>query len=183
MTRTTRRRSSAAINLLLVGILAFSLSGFFVDRVFYTGKQEKWDTALRASNTGTWYWDLKTGKVEWNETSYAIFGTDKASFDGTYKGFESRIVESDRQRVDGIVNRALEEKGVYQTILRIKTNNGEERLVLTSGMVSPSGKFMAGTHKLVDRGRFLQMMSECCASDMKIEDFQTGLNLEAQKDK
>lgn len=183
MTNRTRRRSSTAINLLLVGILIFSLSGFFVDRVFYTGKQEKWDTALKASGTGTWYWDLHTDKVEWSESSYAIFGTDKNGFDGTYSGFEGHLLPEDRERVNRIVQKALEEKGYYQTILRIVTNSGEQRLVLTSGMVSASGKFMAGTHKLVDRGRFLQMMAECCASEMQIEDFQSGLNLEAHKEK
>src|SRR5690348_14120282 len=55
--------------------------------------------AQRIAHMGSWAWDLATGRVDWSDELYSIFGQTPGS-PVSYETFLSRVHPDDRARVD-----------------------------------------------------------------------------------
>ncbi|WP_342619810.1 PAS domain S-box protein [Rhodoferax sp. GW822-FHT02A01] len=92
-------------------------------------KEERLSLATSVNGIGIWEVDLKTGKVEWTDTMFEIFGSTPASFGGTLEDWSSKLHPKDYQRSVTEFQKAIE---TYQPIdfdFRVLTDNGEIRHV------------------------------------------------------
>src|SRR2546423_7126624 len=64
--------------------------------------------ALDAGQMGTWRWDLRTGRVAWDERLEALYGLAPGTFDSTFATYESLLHPEDRQRVLATVRDGME---------------------------------------------------------------------------
>jgi serine phosphatase RsbU (regulator of sigma subunit) len=64
--------------------------------------------ALDAGQMGTWRWDLRTGRVTWDERMEELFGLAPGAFDGTFASYESLLHPEDRERVLAAVREGME---------------------------------------------------------------------------
>lgn len=105
--------------------------------------------AQRIAKLGNWSWDIATGRLEWSEEIYRIFGVDSAETQPTYEMFQESVHPGDRQAVANAVEEALEGGKPYSIEHRIILPDGSERHVHERGEVqrdefgNPSG--MVGT--------------------------------------
>ena len=62
---------------------------------------------MDAAGIGTFEWDMKTGRLFWDERSEHLFGYESGGFDGTYPEFVRRIYPEDRAKVERSIAVAL----------------------------------------------------------------------------
>lgn len=70
-------------------------------------KTERLLAALRASGTGTWSWEVKSDRVEWDETLCGIYGVDLARSARTAEQFLAFVHPEDRALVHSCIRDAL----------------------------------------------------------------------------
>jgi diguanylate cyclase (GGDEF)-like protein/PAS domain S-box-containing protein len=68
---------------------------------------ERFDSAVRATNDVIWDWNLATGELWWNENLAKVFGYRLEDIDRTNKFWEDNIHPADRQRVASGVDNAI----------------------------------------------------------------------------
>lgn len=95
--------------------------------------QETLKAAQRIAHLGSWSWEINTGKIEWSEEIYRIFGLNPEQFDATYENFMNSIHPDDREIVQNAVNISLEEKMPYSVEHRVVRPDGSLRQVLEQG--------------------------------------------------
>ncbi len=64
--------------------------------------------ALDAGRMGTWRWDLRTGRIMWDERLEALYGLDPGSFDSSFTMYESLLHPEDREMVLGSVRNGMQ---------------------------------------------------------------------------
>ncbi|NYG07092.1 hypothetical protein BJ986_001579 [Phycicoccus badiiscoriae] len=74
---------------------------------------------------GSWEWDVGSDVVTWSDELYRIYGVEPdAGFVPNYQGFLDRMHPDDRDAVDAVVRRALEETGEFEFDARIFRSDG-----------------------------------------------------------
>jgi two-component system CheB/CheR fusion protein len=58
--------------------------------------EERLRHALDAARMGSWWWDLGTNKVVWDDVVHELFGVRRGAFDGTFEQYMSFIYPDDR---------------------------------------------------------------------------------------
>ena len=78
--------------------------------------------ALRASRTGTWTWDVRSDRVEWDETLAGIYGIPHAEAPANAAGFLKLVHPDDRalasRVITGSLERDIDPDYEFRTILR-----------------------------------------------------------------
>lgn len=131
-------------NTFLVMVLIASLAGYYEQKKSNKLDKEIFAVALEASKTGRWFWDLKTNKIEWDEAMYTMRGLEIGVEPASYDIFIESIHPDDRKYVDAAVNEAIEKRGNFAAMFRIKTPEGKIFYIAASGAVSKNGNYMAG---------------------------------------
>jgi PAS domain S-box-containing protein len=98
----------------------------------------------RISHTGTWGWNLSTGKVVWSEEHFRIFGFDPEKTEPSFQLFLETVHPEDRLFIERGLDEAVREKRGFDMEFRIaladgaiKNVQGVGRPVLThSGEIS-----------------------------------------------
>lgn len=75
--------------------------------------------ALRAGQMGTFDWDVRSGRITWSEGHARLFGMTLAQFDGRYETFVERVHPEDIADLEREVQRAREERKVYDFEYRV----------------------------------------------------------------
>jgi PAS domain S-box-containing protein len=91
------------------------------------------ELAVDAAGIGSFDWDLVTGRLSWDERLLAIFGYDRAAFDGTIEAFTARIHPADRDRVVEALQTAIDACGEYDAEFRVVLPDGQTRWVQGRG--------------------------------------------------
>src|SRR5438067_236652 len=73
----------------------------------------------RISHTGTWGWNLSTGKVVWSDEHFRIFGFDPENTEPSFKLFLETIHPEDRLFIEGGLDEAVREKSGFDMEFRI----------------------------------------------------------------
>lgn len=89
--------------------------------------------AQQISQTGSWYWDVRTGEVRWSAEHYRIFGYDPTSAQPSYPTFTERMHPEDRPSVEQTIATAVAEKGHFQLEYRIVLPDGSVKHLLSLG--------------------------------------------------
>jgi PAS domain S-box-containing protein len=91
--------------------------------------------AQQLAHLGSWEWDVVADELTWSDELYRIYGQDRDSFDATYEGFLQCIHPSDRDRLHGVVSRALKDGAAFEFEHRIVRPDGEVRFAYGRGEV------------------------------------------------
>ena len=74
------------------------------------GSEQRLRLALEASRTGSWEWDTRTDRMNWDNLLHKLFGLEPGIFKGTYEHFQELIHPEDRDFVNRSIQQSLEQK-------------------------------------------------------------------------
>jgi signal transduction histidine kinase/GAF domain-containing protein len=89
--------------------------------------------AQQISQTGSWYWNLKTGEVRWSAEHFRLFAYDPATTQPSYAVFVEPIHPDDRPSIEQTIATAVAEKGQFQLEYRIVLLDGTIKHLLSIG--------------------------------------------------
>lgn len=87
--------------------------------------EERLRFILEASRTGTWDWDVRTGRVVWSDNMEAVHGQEPGSFRGSFDSFLETAIPEDRRGILDAIERARAEDGDYWVEYRSRRADGE----------------------------------------------------------
>jgi len=91
--------------------------------------------AQALAHLGSWEWDIDTGKVEWSDEQFRIFGYEPGAIAPTYDTFMALLHPDDRAPVLAAINDALLGCSPCDVQYRIVRQNGEVRFIHGRGEV------------------------------------------------
>lgn len=89
--------------------------------------------SLEASRTGTWDWNLVTGKVTWDERTAGLFGIKLEEFRGTYEHFQELIQKANHDLIGLAIKEALEKKREFSVEFQVIMRDGSRHSMLSRG--------------------------------------------------
>ena len=75
--------------------------------------------ALKAANIGTWVWDIKAGKLIWDELTYSLFGVDPETFTVTPDSVDALVHPEDRPRIDQQITAVIQAASDFNCEYRV----------------------------------------------------------------
>lgn len=96
---------------------------------------DRLELATRASGIGIWDFEVKSGKLIWDEQMFALFGVDAESFEGRFGDWEKAVHPDDSREAIDAVQRALNGTQELNTSFRIVKKDGEIRHLSAFAMV------------------------------------------------
>jgi PAS domain S-box-containing protein len=109
------------------------LTAIGVSNAALSASEERLRLALEGSHTGTWDWNLLSGRITWDDYMYPLFGRTKEEFDGTTESFAKLVHPDDRAEVARATRAALENKTDYNVAFRIVDKDGTVRHMASRG--------------------------------------------------
>lgn len=91
--------------------------------------------AQAVARVGSWDWDVSTGRIDWSDETFRIFGTSRDTFEVTFRNFLEMIPAADRQMVTGGVEAALAGTATYRVRHRVLRPDGSVAVVQERGEV------------------------------------------------
>ncbi len=98
--------------------------------------EERLRLALEGSRTGTWDWNMETGRISWDDYMYPLFGRSKKEFDGTMQSFLQMVHPDDRPQLERATRQALDGRPTIDVDFRIAGADGAVRHIASRGHVS-----------------------------------------------
>jgi serine phosphatase RsbU (regulator of sigma subunit)/PAS domain-containing protein len=99
----------------------------------YESDRVRWDLATDAAGIGTFDWDLRTGRLSWDERLIAMFGYDDGHFDQSIESFNARLHPDDLPRVTDALAGSIATCGDFETEYRVVLPSGDTRWVHARG--------------------------------------------------
>lgn len=72
--------------------------------------EERLQLAARATNDAVWDWDLRSGRVTWNDAAYKLFGHDVSAVGTDIAWRVAHIHPDDREQITSSLQRALDQR-------------------------------------------------------------------------
>ena len=95
--------------------------------------------AQRLGQLGSFDRDLEADEVTWSPETYHIFGVDSEHHVPSREGVLGMVLERDRERLRGAVDRAIAEDGGFDCFVTIRRGDGELRDLRMRGAVHRAG--------------------------------------------
>jgi PAS domain S-box-containing protein len=95
----------------------------------------------RISHTGSWGWDVLSGKLAWSEEHFRIFGFDPEKTEPSFRLFLETVHPEDRSFIERSLDRAVRERSGFDLEFRIALEEGSIKHVQGVGrpVTSQSG--------------------------------------------
>jgi PAS domain S-box-containing protein len=95
----------------------------------------------RISRTGTWGWNISTGRVVWSEEHFRIFGFDPETTEPSFQLFLETVHPDDRSFIERGLDEAVREKSGFDMEFRIALADGSIKNVQGVGrpVITQSG--------------------------------------------
>ncbi len=93
------------------------------------------DMATKAGGIGVWTWDIATGKLEWNERMYALYGIPEDVVP-RFETWRAALHPEDRSSSEALLRAAVEGTGTFNTEFRIVTGSGAVRYLGAAARVA-----------------------------------------------
>ena len=133
------------------------LVGQMLDRLVV---QERFDHVERTVKVGAWEWEAATDRLWLSEQMYRNLGTRPKSFDHSLAGYLERIHPDDREKVSSQVQAAVNDGGVWHTVHRTVTDDGQVRHLEGHGEIALDehgvGVRLSGTGQDISERRRLE---------------------------
>ena len=94
--------------------------------------QTRLEEAQRLAHVGHWEWDLESGKVDWSEELFRLFGLSPGSTAPSYHEQEKMFTKDSWERLTEISQVAVLKGVGYSLELEIETPDGERRRFIAS---------------------------------------------------
>ncbi|WP_291886377.1 SpoIIE family protein phosphatase [Cellulomonas sp.] len=108
-----------------------------------TGEAERvrWTAAVAAAEVGSFDWDLRSGRLEWDDQLLVIFGLTREAFGESIDDFTAALHPDDVGRVDEELRGAIATCSEYAAEYRVLRPDGEVRWVQARGkaLCGPDG--------------------------------------------
>src|SRR5205814_8533235 len=88
------------------------------------GSQAFLTEGQRISHTGSWSWDVYSGKVAWSEEHFRIFGFDPEKTEPSFQLFLETVHPEDRSFIERSLDEAVREKRGFDLEFRIAVADG-----------------------------------------------------------
>jgi diguanylate cyclase (GGDEF)-like protein/PAS domain S-box-containing protein len=95
--------------------------------------------AQRLAGIGSFDRDLDADEVTWSPETYRIFGVDPEHLVPSRENVLSRVIDEDRERLRGEVDRAIRDDGAFDCFVSIRRDDGEQRDLRVRGAVHMVG--------------------------------------------
>ncbi len=108
----------------------------------YESERVRWELAKEAGRVGTFDWDLRTGRLEWDDQLITMFGYDDASFDRSIEAFNARLHPDDLGRVNEAIETSISGCTDYDAEYRVVRPGGDTVWVHARGrtLAGPDGR-------------------------------------------
>lgn len=90
---------------------------------------ERLRLATQADELGIWEYDLRTGKLVWDDGMFRIYGIRREEFHSDYIDWLGRVVEEDREESNRAVMDATQRHQPFNARFRIQRGDGEVRVI------------------------------------------------------
>ena len=97
--------------------------------------QARVDNAQALANMGDYDWEIASDTNTWSDQLFRIYGYEPRSIDPNYETFLSFIHADDRERIQGIHQKAYATGEPYEMVERIVRPDGEVRYLSSNGQV------------------------------------------------
>jgi PAS domain S-box-containing protein len=106
----------------------------------------------RISHTGSWSWDVSSGKVAWSEEHFRIFGFDPEKAEPSFQLFLETVHPEDRSFIERSLDEAVRKRSGFDIEFRIALADGSIKHVQGVGrpVVEESGEVDRYTGTTVD---------------------------------
>jgi PAS domain S-box-containing protein len=106
----------------------------------------------RISHTGSWSWDVSSGKATWSEEHYRIFGVDPEKTEACFQLFMETVHPDNRQFIKQKLDEAIHERTGFDLEFRLALADGSIKHVQGVGRpaLGPSGEVDGYTGTTVD---------------------------------
>ena len=142
----------------------------------------------RISHTGSWSWNVSSGKVAWSQEHFRVFGYDPKKTHPSYQLFLETVHPEDRSTIEQNLDRAVREKSGFDMEFRIALADGSIKHVQGVGrpVLGESGEVDHYTGTTVDiserkRGEALftgeKRLLEMIATGVTLEEILNALSL------
>src|SRR6266550_3580148 len=142
----------------------------------------------RISHTGSWSWDVSSGKVAWSEEHFRIFGFDPEKTEPSLQLFLETVHPEDRSFIEQGLEEATRNKSGFDMEFRIALADGSIKHVQGVGrpVVGESGevdRYVGTTVDITERKRGEALFSgekrllEMIATGVALEDILNALSL------
>ncbi|MCF6745360.1 GAF domain-containing protein [Blastococcus sp. KM273128] len=99
----------------------------------YEAHRVRFELAIDAAGIGSFDWNLRTGRLLWDDRLLALFGYERADFGETIDAFVSRVHPDDRDRTTEALQAAIDGRGDYDAEFRVVLPSGDTRWVRGRG--------------------------------------------------
>ena len=96
--------------------------------------------AQSIAHIGSFAWDIRRDEVTWSDEMYRIFGLEPGSLEIDYASYATFVHEDDRDFMDSLVKKALEERRPYSFDHRVMRSDGTIRVLHARGQVEVDDK-------------------------------------------
>ncbi len=179
--------STQPTTILFVGLLlSFLLTSLFVAnsraarRAFGYAKQmtndlEKLGLAARVNQIGVWDLDPISGRLQWDDAMFSLYGCRQEDFNGAYEAWCSSLHPEDRNEAEATLQAAIE-SGSFDCEFRVIHSNGVVRYISAKAVVffDENGRAirMLGTNMdITDRKRAASELEETRRMQAAIQDY------------
>ncbi len=99
--------------------------------------EQRRSVALMAGQMGSWDWDLASGKCNWDEGQFHVFGLERQTFLPVFENIRPFIHSEDVARIEQLIAEAEDKaKPTFQMEVRIFRPNGEMRWCLCAAALT-----------------------------------------------
>lgn len=110
--------------------------------------EERFRLVARATNDVIWDWDLRTGRIEWNETTLKNFGCPAPQLGSTIEVWQERVHPEDRERVNASIHAAIDGRSeTWSAEYRFRREDGSYATFLDRGHIARDGAGRA--HRMI----------------------------------
>src|SRR3954452_1561458 len=96
------------------------------------GLEERLRLALEGTETGFWEWNVRTDAIEWSDNLGPLYGLPRGTQPSGFQEVLEQIVHpADREAMERLVARAIDEGKAYEMDLRVNVSGRGERWLHT----------------------------------------------------
>src|SRR2546430_757350 len=134
----------------------------------------------RISHTGSWSWNVSSGKVAWSEEHFRIFGFEPEKTEPSFQLFLETVHPEDRSFIERSLDEAVRERSDFDIEFRIALADGSIKYVQGVGrpVVNESGHVDRYTGTTVDISERKRGQALLAGEKRLLEMMATGVALE-----